>query len=79
MHHHSEFKSQDSESSSSLRYDDFFNNLLEPVPGKRSRLGFPRDQKSDSSCVLGRRPAAMARAYSLDLRERVVAAIEEGL
>src|SRR3546814_8644815 len=35
---------------------------------------------SDSTCGLVRRPAGMARAYSIDLRERVVAAVErEGL
>src|SRR3546814_14917791 len=43
-------------------------------------LGFPRRLCSDSTCWLVRRPAGMARAYSIDLRERVVAAVErEGL
>src|SRR5262249_34945763 len=32
----------------------------------------------DSRCGLGWRPAPMARAYSLDLRERVVAAVSNG-
>src|SRR3546814_10049786 len=46
----------------------------------RIDLGFPRRLCSDSTCWLVRRPAGMARAYSIDLRERVVAAVErEGL
>jgi transposase len=44
-----------------------------------NRVGFTSLPNRDSSCWLGWRPAAMARAYSLDLRERVVGAIEGGL
>ena len=40
--------------------------------------GFPKRGESDSTCWLGWRPAWMARAYSLDLRERVVAAVASG-
>src|SRR5271155_3666752 len=40
--------------------------------------GFPNRLRSDSRCVLGWRPACMAPAYSMDLRDRVVAAVETG-
>src|SRR4029077_4361775 len=43
-----------------------------------NRKGFPNQSGSDSSCMLGRGPACMARAYSLDLRERVVASVARG-
>src|SRR5207237_9244455 len=35
-------------------------------------------RESDSRCWLGWRPACMARPYSLDLRERVVARVAAG-
>src|SRR5260370_10534608 len=38
-------------------------------------LGFPNQAVSDSPCWLGRRPAWMGKPYSIDLRERVVAAV----
>src|SRR6201987_2290943 len=41
--------------------------------------GFPNRRVSDSPCWLGRRPAWMGKPYSLDLRKRVVAAIEGGM
>src|SRR5262249_41232319 len=40
--------------------------------------GFPGRSSSDSRCWLDWRPASMARPYSLDLRERVVAAVSAG-
>src|SRR3979411_2704699 len=40
--------------------------------------GFPNQDGSDSTCWLGRRPAWMGKAYSMDLRERVVAAVDKG-
>src|SRR4029078_4063818 len=40
---------------------------------------FPNRSVSDSPCGLGRRPAWMGKPYSLDLRKRVVAAIEGGM
>jgi putative transposase len=40
--------------------------------------GFPNQRVSDSTCWLGWRPACMGRPYSQDLRERIVAAVEEG-
>src|SRR5262249_53626543 len=40
--------------------------------------GYPGCCEYDSRCWLERRPARMARAYSLDLRERVVAAVAAG-
>src|ERR687884_2274928 len=43
----------------------------------RIDLGFPNQSISDSPCWLGRRPACMGKAYSIDLRERVVRAVEE--
>src|SRR3981189_2550235 len=42
----------------------------------RFDLGFPNQRCSDSTCWLGRRPAWMGKPYSMDLRERVVAAVE---
>jgi transposase len=42
-------------------------------------LGFPNQPVSDSPCWLGRRPAWMGKPYSVDLRKRVVAAIEGGM
>src|SRR5437763_558145 len=45
----------------------------------RFDLGFPNHPVSDSPCWLGRRPAWMGKPYSLDLRQRVVAAIEGGM
>src|SRR6195952_5650237 len=44
----------------------------------RFDLGFPNQRCSDSTCWLGRRPAWMGKPYSMDLRERVVAAVETG-
>src|SRR5207244_10704791 len=44
----------------------------------RFDLGFPNHLVSDSPCWLGRRPAWMGKPYSLDLRERVVAAVVTG-
>jgi hypothetical protein len=51
---------------------------LEPFCPFLNRLGLPSVDGCDSTTVLGGRPAAMARAYSLDLRERVVAAVADG-
>src|SRR5258708_27593834 len=44
----------------------------------RFDLGFPNQACSDSTCWLGWRPAWMGKPYSMDLRERVVAAVETG-
>src|SRR3981081_4583172 len=44
----------------------------------RFDLGFPNQRCSDSTCWLGRRPVWMGKPYSMDLRERVVAAVETG-
>src|SRR3954453_3299994 len=44
----------------------------------RFDLGFPNQGGSYSTCWLERRPAWMGKPYSLDLRERVVAAVETG-
>src|ERR671926_242299 len=44
----------------------------------RIDLGFPNQSISDSPCWLGRRPAWMGKPYSIDLRERVVAAVKIG-
>src|SRR6266849_9477406 len=44
----------------------------------RFDLGFPNQGCSDSTCWLGRRLAWMGKPYSMDLRERVVAAVETG-
>src|ERR1700683_308161 len=45
-----------------------------------NRLGFPNRAYSDSPCWLGRRPVWMGKPYSMDLRERAVAAVlKEGL
>src|SRR5262249_29909522 len=44
----------------------------------RIDLGFPNQSISDSPCWLGRRPAWMGKPYSIDLRERVVAAVKTG-
>src|SRR3954467_14460340 len=44
----------------------------------RFDLGFPNQGGSDSTCWLERRPAWMGKPYSMDLRERVVAAVETG-
>src|SRR5712671_3169440 len=46
---------------------------------KESGWGFLWAWKCDSSCMLGRGPACMARPYSRDLRERVVGAVENGV
>src|SRR5437667_12392723 len=43
----------------------------------RFDLGFPNHLVSDSPCWLGRRSAWMGKPYSMDLRERVVAAVEK--
>src|ERR1700693_3495135 len=48
------------------------------MPLGRFDLGFPNQDGSDSTCCLGRRPAWMGKPYSMDLRERVVAAVETG-
>src|SRR5437763_14774120 len=44
----------------------------------RFDLGFPNRGRSDSTCWLGWRPAWMGKPYSMDLRERVVAAVQTG-
>src|SRR6266446_6873538 len=44
----------------------------------RFDLGFPNQECSDSTCWLEGRPAWMGKPYSMDLRERVVAAVETG-
>src|ERR1700687_2477206 len=44
----------------------------------RFDLGFPNQDCSDSTCWLGWRPAWMGKPYSIDLRKRVVAAVETG-
>src|SRR6202171_1512383 len=44
----------------------------------RFDLGFPNQDCSDSTCWLGGRPVWMGKPYSMDLRERVVAAGETG-
>src|ERR1700688_3618283 len=44
----------------------------------RLGLGFPNQDGSDSTCWLGWRPVWMGKPYSMDLRERVVAAVETG-
>jgi transposase len=41
-------------------------------------LGFPNQSVRDSSCMLGRGPACMAKPYSNDLRQRVARAIAAG-
>src|ERR1700687_2502224 len=46
------------------------------MPLGRFDLGFPNRACSDSTCWLGWRPAWMGKPYSIDLRERVVAAVE---
>src|SRR6202049_890812 len=51
---------------------------LERDEFRLNRLGFPNQGDSDSTCWLGRRPAWMGRAYSVDLRERVVGAVCKG-
>src|SRR5205814_6516778 len=48
------------------------------MPLGRFDLGFPNRAGSDSTCWLGWRPAWMGKPYSMDLRERVVAAVETG-
>src|SRR5256884_3493360 len=48
------------------------------MPLGRFNLGFPNRAGSDSTCWLGWRPAWMGKPYSMDLRERVVAAVETG-
>src|SRR2546429_5651279 len=48
------------------------------MPLGRFDLGFPNRAGSDSTCWLGWRPAWMGKPYSMDLRERVVVAVETG-
>src|SRR5437660_12898221 len=48
------------------------------MPLGRFDLGFPNRAGSDSTCWLGWRPAWMGKPYSMDLRERVVSAVETG-
>src|SRR6202030_1673508 len=48
------------------------------MPLGRLGLGFPNQGCSDSTCWLGWRPVWMGKPYSMDLRERVVAAVETG-
>src|SRR5213082_3562630 len=48
------------------------------MPLGRFDLGFPNRAGSDSTCWLGWRPAWMGKPYSMDLRERVVAAVKSG-
>ncbi len=51
-----------------------------PVPRDLTEASrFPWRWNCDSSCMLGRGPACMARPYSRDLRERVVKAVDDGL
>src|ERR1700709_2807126 len=48
------------------------------MPLGRLGLGFPNQGCSDSTYWLGWRPVWMGKPYSMDLRERVVAAVEVG-
>src|SRR5581483_981304 len=43
-----------------------------------NRFGILNQRVCDSPCWLGRRPAWMGKPYSIDLRERVVAAVVTG-
>src|SRR5271169_7248447 len=43
-----------------------------------SRLGFPNQSRSDSTCWLGGGQQGMPKAYSQDLRDRVIDAVERG-
>jgi transposase len=40
--------------------------------------GFPNQREFDSTSVLGRRPAWMAKPLSTDLRERAISGVEAG-
>jgi transposase len=44
-----------------------------------NRLGFPNQVKSDSSCLPAKEAGGMATSLSIDLRKRVVAAVERGM
>src|ERR1700693_5149831 len=48
------------------------------MPLGRLDLGFANQDCSDSTCWLGWRPVWMGKPYSMDLRERVVGAVETG-
>src|ERR1700686_2120096 len=48
------------------------------MPLGRFDLGFPNRAGSESTCWLGWRPGWMGKPYSMDLRERVVGAVETG-
>src|SRR6476469_2772265 len=52
--------------------------LLEHVHLGWNREGFPRGREYDSCWVLEVEAACTARAYSLDLRERVIAVVRSG-
>jgi len=43
-----------------------------------SRLGFPNQLRSDSTCWLGGGQQGMPKPYSQDLRDRVIDAVERG-
>ena len=43
-----------------------------------SRLGFPNQSRSDSTCWLGGGQQGMPKPYSQDLRDRVIDAVERG-
>jgi len=62
---------------------EVFNGLghvpLEQNLTELNRRGFPRVAKYDSHCVLGRRPARMAKPLSEDLRIRIIQAVEGGM
>src|SRR6202022_1499234 len=60
-----------------------FNEVASQAPAAPSRQRdltepsrFPNQDCSDSTCWLGWRPVWMGKPYSMDLRERVVAAVE---
>jgi Transposase len=54
-----------------MQYNEHFH-------GCWNRVGFPRRAVCDSLSLLIRRGIAMGKAYSQDLRERVMAAVESG-
>ena len=54
---------------------------LGPIAGcfwLESRLGFPNQSRSDSTCWLGGGQQGMPKPYSQDLRDRVIDAVERG-
>ena len=58
-------------------YASSIRGVLEREPVSLNRKGFRFCAKRDSSCVLDRGPAWMAAPLSIDLRTRVVSAVEE--